>query len=247
MPLIAMAHNIPYVATASVDRLHDLEAKVEKAMGMRGARYIQVFVPCPLGWGSSPADTIKIARLAVESGLYPLFEAEHGEITSVTKIRRQAAVADYLKLQRRFAHVTEERASAGPHPGHRRCQHPPLRPDPGPGGPTHEKQAIRHHAGRRQQPAEQDRLLAHRAPCLPGPPSRPATTPARPGRTFSSGSTWPRRVATRMPGGRSCRTIRFPPSWGASAISPARAPAIAGSSTSPWVSIPWNASSAIRP
>lgn len=105
MPLIAMAHGIPYVATASVDRLHDLEAKVEKAMGMRGARYIQVFVPCPLGWGSSPADTVKIARLAVESGLYPLFEAEHGEITSVTKIRRQAAVADYLKLQRRFAHV----------------------------------------------------------------------------------------------------------------------------------------------
>ena len=105
MPMIAMAHNIPYVATASVDRLHDLEAKVEKAMGMRGARYIQVFVPCPLGWGSRPADTIKIARLAVESGLYPLFEAEHGEITSVTKIRRQATVAEYLKLQRRFAHV----------------------------------------------------------------------------------------------------------------------------------------------
>jgi pyruvate ferredoxin oxidoreductase beta subunit len=105
MPLIAMAHGIPYVATASVDRLHDLEAKVEKAMGVRGARYIQVFVPCPLGWGSSPADTVKIARLAVESGLYPLFEAEHGEITAVTKIRRQAPVADYLKLQRRFAHV----------------------------------------------------------------------------------------------------------------------------------------------
>lgn len=105
VPLIAMAHHIPYVATASVDRLHDLEAKVEKAMSLRGARYIQVFVPCPLGWGSKPADTIKVARLAVESGLYPLFEAEHGEITTVTEIRRQIPVADYLKLQRRFAHV----------------------------------------------------------------------------------------------------------------------------------------------
>jgi pyruvate ferredoxin oxidoreductase beta subunit len=105
LPLIAMAHNIPYVATASVDRLHDLEAKVVKAMGMRGARYIQVFVPCPLGWGSKPADTIRVARLAVESGLYPLFEAEHGEIVSVSEIRRQVPVADYLKLQRRFAHV----------------------------------------------------------------------------------------------------------------------------------------------
>ena len=105
LPLIAMAHMIPYVATASVDRLHDLEAKVVKAMSLRGARYIQVFVPCPLGWGSKPADTVKLARLAVESGLYPLFEAEHGEVTGVTRIRRQAPVADYLKLQRRFAHV----------------------------------------------------------------------------------------------------------------------------------------------
>ncbi|MCG7908076.1 MAG: pyruvate ferredoxin oxidoreductase [gamma proteobacterium symbiont of Stewartia floridana] len=105
VPLIAMAHGIPYVATASVDRLHDLEAKVEKAMSIRGARYIQVFVPCPLGWGSKPADTVKVARLAVESGLYPLFEAEYGELTSATKIRRKLPVADYLKLQRRFAHT----------------------------------------------------------------------------------------------------------------------------------------------
>jgi pyruvate ferredoxin oxidoreductase beta subunit len=74
-------------------------------MGIHGARYIQIFVPCPLGWGSKPADTLKVARLAVESGLFPLFEAEHGEITEVTKIRRRVDVADYLKLQRRFAHV----------------------------------------------------------------------------------------------------------------------------------------------
>ena len=110
VPLIAMAHGIPYVATASVDRLHDLEAKVAKAMSIRGARYIQIFVPCPLGWGSKPADTVKIARLAVESGLYPLFEAEYGEITSSTKIRRKAPVSDYLKLQRRFAHTLKHEA-----------------------------------------------------------------------------------------------------------------------------------------
>ncbi len=105
LPLIAMAHNIPYVATASVHALHDLEAKVEKAMGIHGARYIQIFVPCPLGWGSKPADTIKVARLAVESGLFPLFEAEYGEITHVTKIRRRVDVKAYLELQRRFTHV----------------------------------------------------------------------------------------------------------------------------------------------
>ena len=105
VPLIAMAHNIPYVATASVHDLHDLEAKIESAMAVRVARYIQIFVPCPLGWGSKPQDTIKVARLAVESGLYPLFEAQDGEVVRVTKIRRRTDVAEYLKLQRRFAHV----------------------------------------------------------------------------------------------------------------------------------------------
>jgi len=105
VPLIAMAHNIPYVATASVHDLHDLEQKVMKGMSLHGARYIHIFVPCPLGWGARPADTIKVARLAVETGLFPLFEAEHGEITSATKIRRLTDVVEYLKLQRRFAHV----------------------------------------------------------------------------------------------------------------------------------------------
>jgi pyruvate ferredoxin oxidoreductase beta subunit len=105
VPAIAMAHEIPYVATASIHDLHDLEHKVEKAMAVRGARYLEVFVTCPLGWGSTPADTLKIARLAVETGLFPLIEADHGEITAVTRIRRQRPVEDYLKLQRRFAHV----------------------------------------------------------------------------------------------------------------------------------------------
>jgi pyruvate ferredoxin oxidoreductase beta subunit len=105
VPLIAMAHMIPYVATASVHDLHDLEYKVTKAMGFRGARYIEIFVPCPLGWGSKPGDTVKISRLAAECGLFPMFEAEHGEITGATKIRRQVPVGEYLKLQRRFAHV----------------------------------------------------------------------------------------------------------------------------------------------
>ncbi len=105
VPLVAIAHQIPYVATASVHDLHDLEHKVTKAMDIRGARYIEIFVPCPLGWGSIPGDTIKVARLAVESGMYPLLEGAYGEITAVTKIRRRVPVAEYLKLQKRFAHV----------------------------------------------------------------------------------------------------------------------------------------------
>ncbi len=105
LPLIAMAHNIPYVATATVADLHDLEAKVTRAMAISGARYIHILVPCPLGWGTASDATIRIARLAVESGLFPLFEAEQGEITNVKKIRRQAMVEDYLRIQKRFAHL----------------------------------------------------------------------------------------------------------------------------------------------
>ncbi|MGB6426361.1 MAG: thiamine pyrophosphate-dependent enzyme [Solirubrobacterales bacterium] len=104
-PLIAMAHEIPYVATATVAELHDLEAKVERAMEIRGARYLHVFVPCPLGWGADAADTIKIARLAKESGVFPVFEAEEGRVVGVSKIRSKVPVEDYLRPQRRFAHL----------------------------------------------------------------------------------------------------------------------------------------------
>src|SRR3974390_1817237 len=105
VPKIAIAHGIPYAATASVADLHDLERKVIKAVGIHGARYIHVHVPCPLGWGSASHDTIRLARLAVESGLFPIYEAEHGVVTSSRKIRRQVPVTEYLQSQRRFAHL----------------------------------------------------------------------------------------------------------------------------------------------
>lgn len=105
LPMIAMAHGIPYVATASVTDLHDLEAKVTKAMSIHGARYIHIHVPCPLGWKSDPALTIKVARMAVESGLFPLFEAENGRVTDRTPIRRKVPVERYLELQGRFKHL----------------------------------------------------------------------------------------------------------------------------------------------
>src|SRR4029078_9864321 len=104
-PLIAMAHEIPYVATATVAELHDLEAKVERAMELHGARYLHVFLPCPLGWGAESKDTIRIARLAKETGLFPVFEAEHGEVVSVSKIRRRVAVEQYLRPQLRCPHL----------------------------------------------------------------------------------------------------------------------------------------------
>jgi pyruvate ferredoxin oxidoreductase beta subunit len=104
-PLIAMAHEIPYVATATVAGLRDLEYKVSRAMEFHGPRYLHVLVPCPLGWGSASSDTIKIARLAEQTGLFPVFEAEHGEVVSVSKIRKWAPVEDYLRLQSRYAHL----------------------------------------------------------------------------------------------------------------------------------------------
>mgnify|MGYP000058815095 CR=1 FL=1 len=105
VPLIAMAHEIPYVATATVAELHDLEAKIERAMGFHGPRYVHILVPCPLGWGAEPHDTIRLARLAKETGLFPVFEAEHGVLTGVSRIRHQVPVTDYLRPQRRFAHL----------------------------------------------------------------------------------------------------------------------------------------------
>jgi pyruvate ferredoxin oxidoreductase beta subunit len=104
-PLIAVAHGIPYVATATVAELHDLEAKVERALELHGARYLHVLVPCPLGWGSAAKDTIMLARLAKETGIFPVFEAEEGEVTSVSKIRRRVPVEEYLRPQKRYAHL----------------------------------------------------------------------------------------------------------------------------------------------
>jgi len=105
LPAIAMAHGIPYVATATIAELHDLEYKVKRAMEIRGARYIHVFVSCPLGWGHAAEQSIRVARLAKETGIFPVFEAEHGEVVGVSKIRNRTPVEDYLRLQRRFAHL----------------------------------------------------------------------------------------------------------------------------------------------
>ena len=105
VPAIAMAHGIPYVATATVAHLRDLEYKVTRAMELRGARYLHIFVSCPLGWGHPSDQSIRIARLAKETGLFPVFEAEHGEVVSVAKIRKRLPVEEYLKPKRRFSHL----------------------------------------------------------------------------------------------------------------------------------------------
>ena len=105
MARIAMAHDVPYVATATIAGLRDVEAKVEHAMSLRGARYLHILVTCPLGWSCAASDSIRVARLAKETGLFPVFEAEHGEVTAVSKIRRPVPVEEYLMLQGRYSHL----------------------------------------------------------------------------------------------------------------------------------------------
>jgi pyruvate ferredoxin oxidoreductase beta subunit len=105
LPRIAMAHQIPYVATATVADLHDLEAKVTEGMGIHGARYLHVLVPCPLGWAAAPSETVLLARLAKESGLFPVFTARHGQVSEVLPIRHRVPVEDYLQRQGRYRHL----------------------------------------------------------------------------------------------------------------------------------------------
>ncbi len=105
MARIAMAHEIPYVATATVSEPRDIEAKVTRAMELHGARYLHILVTCPLGWACAASDSIRVARLAKETGLFPVIEAEHGEVTGVSKIRSRRPVEEYLELQGRYRHL----------------------------------------------------------------------------------------------------------------------------------------------
>jgi pyruvate ferredoxin oxidoreductase beta subunit len=103
MPEIANAHGIPYVATASAAFVQDLQRKVKKAISIKGPKYIQVHVPCPLGWRHESSQTFAVGKLAVETGLYPLIEYENGVLTA-RKIQPKP-VEEYLKVQGRFKHL----------------------------------------------------------------------------------------------------------------------------------------------
>ena len=104
MPEIALAHGIPYVATASSGFPQDIQNKVKKALSIKGPKYIQIHAVCPLGWRHETSVAIDIAKLAVETGLYPLIEYENGKLVSVRKIQPKP-VQEYLKTQGRFKHL----------------------------------------------------------------------------------------------------------------------------------------------
>ena len=108
MPAIAVAHNIPYVATACPSYPFDLMEKVGKGLAVKGPAYIHIFSVCPTGW-RCPADlTIRIGRLAVETGVFPLYEVENGSYKLSLDLPRLRPVTDYMKLQGRFRHLTPD-------------------------------------------------------------------------------------------------------------------------------------------
>lgn len=104
MPEITMAHGIPYVATSSVGYPQDVQRKVKKALSIKGPKYLQIHVPCPLGWRHASGLTYEVAKLAVETGLYPLIEYDNGKLAAVRQIQPKA-VEEYLKVQGRFKHL----------------------------------------------------------------------------------------------------------------------------------------------
>jgi pyruvate/2-oxoacid:ferredoxin oxidoreductase beta subunit len=105
---IMAAHNIPYIATASIGYPADLIRKVNKAKEKGGMKFILIFSPCPTGWRYSPEMTIRIAKLATETGIFPLYEIEDGEKYTLSPKRSEKPLRDYFALQGRFRNLTGE-------------------------------------------------------------------------------------------------------------------------------------------
>lgn len=105
MVAIAAAHGVKYIATATVGYPLDLKRKVQRAMEFKGPRFLHFLMPCPLGWRFPAEKTIKISKLAVQTGIFPLFEMEDGKVTKVMQIGKKTNVEEYLKLQGRFRHL----------------------------------------------------------------------------------------------------------------------------------------------
>ncbi len=107
MPMIMAAHGIPYVATASISYPEDFMKKVKKAAEADGPAYIHLQQPCTTGWGYSPAKTIELGRLAVETGSWILYEIEDGEFKVTYRPLQRRMVSEYLNAQKRFKHLSD--------------------------------------------------------------------------------------------------------------------------------------------
>jgi pyruvate ferredoxin oxidoreductase beta subunit/2-oxoisovalerate ferredoxin oxidoreductase beta subunit len=104
---IMAAHGVPYAATATPGFLQDLAGKIEKARRIRGTRIVTVLVPCLEGWGIPPDSGLALARLAVECGMFPLYEVEHGRHYTLNRREPLRPVREYLRAQRRYRHLDD--------------------------------------------------------------------------------------------------------------------------------------------
>ncbi|MBN2201129.1 3-methyl-2-oxobutanoate dehydrogenase subunit beta [bacterium] len=105
---IMVAHSIPYAATANIAYPEDLVKKLQKARSLRGMRFLHVYAPCPTGWKHAPGVTVKIARMATECNVFPIYEVEEGVYSINRRNPNPKPVAEYLKMQGRFHHLREE-------------------------------------------------------------------------------------------------------------------------------------------
>ena len=108
LPEIAVAHNIPYVATACPSYPFDLIEKVKKGVAVSGPAYIHILSMCPTGWRHPPNVTIKAGRLAVETTFFPLYEVVEGRYRITVDPPVIRPVKEYLEMQGRFRHLTDE-------------------------------------------------------------------------------------------------------------------------------------------
>jgi 2-oxoisovalerate ferredoxin oxidoreductase beta subunit len=104
---IMAAHRIPYVCTCSIAFPEDMVKKLQKAKNIKGTKFVHVNCPCPPGWRFPPEKTIEMARLAVDTLTFPLYEIENG-VYKITRKPKKKPVVEYLKVQNRFRHLTEE-------------------------------------------------------------------------------------------------------------------------------------------
>ena len=114
LPAIALAHDVPYVATATVGDLKDFVEKVKKAATIKGPKFIQIYSTCTPGWNVQTCDTIKVAKLAQETGLYPVLEYENGKLINVKKVPKPTPkVERFLEIQGRYRHLFKNNKGKG--------------------------------------------------------------------------------------------------------------------------------------
>ncbi|MGC8628691.1 MAG: 3-methyl-2-oxobutanoate dehydrogenase subunit beta [Candidatus Micrarchaeia archaeon] len=117
LPFMMMDHKVPYVATLSMAYAFDFQSKVKKAASIKGFKYLHLLSPCPPGWKFDASLTVTMAKLAVDTGIWPLMEYEQGKLRLtgpsnlyVNKAKRRP-LDDYLSLQGRFKSITKEEKS----------------------------------------------------------------------------------------------------------------------------------------